>query len=395
MKHTLLIVIIASIGLTACTSITRHPVPAEMHQQATLLGRDDLRYWGDEPIPWMDQLARDREASGKIGQHQSKISHGEHNYLAISGGGANGAYGAGLLVGWSELGTRPEFTMVTGISTGALTAPFVFLGPEYDATLKQIYTTTDTTQIIELRSVFAIFGGDAIMDTSPLSRTIEKYITDEIVEKIAAEYRNGRSLIIGTTALDAARPVLWNIGRIANTGHSDAPDLIRKILRASASIPGAFPPVYIPVQGPDGETYDEMHVDGGVASQLFLYPVHTNWHEFLESMNVKGAPRAYLIRNARIAPPYEPVQPRLLPIAGKTIQSLIRTQGVGDVFRIYSAAERDGIEVYLTWIPEEAGEDTSNEAFDPEYMSALFDFGYQLVRQGEAWLDVDEFFAGH
>ena len=378
--------------LGACSSVLRHPLPAEDHLVATVLGRDDLRYWGDEALPLEKRLKEQQEYGDELGWNLSGIANREHHYLAISGGGANGAYGAGLLTGWTALGTRPEFALVTGISTGALTAPFEFLGPKYDAILKEVYTTTDTTQIINMRNVFSIVGGDAIMDTSPLTQTIEEFITDQVIAEIAAEYRTGRTLVIGTTNLDAARPVMWNIGRMANTGHPDAPDLIRKILRASASIPGAFPPVYIPVQGPDGTTYDEMHVDGGVASQIFLYPTQTDWNELLEKLGVQGMPTAYLIRNSRLMPRYDPVDPKLLPIAGKTIASLIRTQGIGDFFRIYATARRDGIEIRLASIPEEAGEDTSDEAFDPDYMSALFDFGYEQALNGNAWLDVDELF---
>jgi predicted patatin/cPLA2 family phospholipase len=378
--------------LGACSTVLRNPLPAEHQREATVLGRDDLRYWGDEALPLDKRLEEQRKSGGELGWNVSGIANREHYYLAISGGGANGAYGAGLLTGWTTLGSRPEFVMVTGISTGALTAPFAFLGPEYDATLKEVYTITDTTQIINMRNLFAIVGGDAIMDTSPLTHTIEKYITDELIAEIAAEYRTGRSLMIGTTNLDAARPVMWNIGRIANTGHPDAPDLIRKILRASASIPGAFPPVYISVQGPDGATYDEMHVDGGVSSQIFLYPTQTDWNDLLDKLGVEGMPTAYLIRNSRIMPRYDPVDPRLLPIAGKTIASLIRTQGIGDFYRIYAAARRDQIEIKLAWIPQEAGEDTSEEAFDPEYMSALFEFGYDHAINGSAWIDAANVF---
>jgi predicted acylesterase/phospholipase RssA len=381
--------------LPACSSVLRNPLPADIHGEATVLGRDDLRYWGDRAIPLEERFKEVEEADGPSGRTLEGISNREHHYLAISGGGANGAYGAGLLVGWTALGTRPDFTMVTGISTGALTAPFAFLGPKYDPVLKKVYTTTDTTQIVDTRSVFSIVGGDSIVDTSPLSRTIEKYVTDEVIAEIAAEYRTGRSLVIGTTNLDAGRSVLWNIGRIATSGHPDAPDLIRMVLRASASIPGVFPPVYIPVQVADGSTYDEMHVDGGTSSQMFLYPAQTDWETLTEQLGVHGTPTAYLIRNSRVEPRYEPVAPHLLPIAGKTIDSLIRTQGIGDFYRIYTIAQRDNIHVKLAWIPEEAGEDTSSQAFDPEYMSQLFEFGYRHMVDGEAWIDVARAIQSH
>ena len=200
--------------------------------------------------------------------------------------------------------------------------------------------------------------------------------------------------MIGATNLDASEGMYWNIGRIANTGHADSLSLIREILRASASIPGVFPPVYIKAQTPDGETYDEMHVDGGTSSQLFLYPSQTRWSEMTDRLNVQGTPNAYLIRNSRVRPRYKPVDPKLIPIAGRTIDSLIRTQGVGDIYRVYSAAERDGVDVFVTWIPEEAGEDTSEQTFDPKYMSQLFDFGYRQAIEGNAWQDMEAMLKG-
>jgi predicted acylesterase/phospholipase RssA len=226
---------------SACTSILRNPVPEKFHLDTDVLGRKDLRFWGDAAPPSM-KLALSQIAGGSLERRYGDIMHRQHHYLAISGGGANGAYGAGVLVGWSKKGDRPEFTMVTGISTGALTAPFAFLGPEYDNQLREVYTTLDTSHIFYRRSYWAMLRG---------------------------EYRRGRALFIGTTNLDASRPVIWNIGRIANSGDPGAGKLIRRILRASASIPGVFSPVYIEVTGPDGRTYEEMHVDGGTSAQLF------------------------------------------------------------------------------------------------------------------------------
>jgi predicted acylesterase/phospholipase RssA len=380
--------------LQACSSVSRDPLPEALHEDVTLLGRSDLRYWGDEAVPFEGRLEEHKALVAKGVASFSGISHQEHHYLAVSGGGANGAYVAVLLVGWTAAGTRPRFAMVTGISTGALIAPFAFLGPEYDDILQKVYTTTDTAGIVNVRSLLSIVGSDAIGDTSPLAKTIEQYLTDDLIEAIGAEYRTGRTLLIGTTNLDAGRPVMWNIGRIANTGHPDAPDLIRNILRASASIPGAFSPVYIPVQAADGRTYDEMHVDGGTSSQLFLYPAQLDWDDVIERLDVVGRPKAYLIRNARITPDFAETEPRMGAILGRTIDSLIRTQGTGDIYRIYAIAQRDDITVELSWITEEAGEDTSQQAFDPVYMSALFEFGYQRAVNGEAWMDIDTLFDG-
>jgi len=374
--------------LSACASVVRNPVPEKLHLEATVLGGEqNYRYWGDGPEASRHGLeAWETEGSGRY----DGIMHRAHHYLILSGGGANGAYGAGVLKAWSELGTRPEFTMVTGISTGALTAPFAFLGSEYDDVLEEVYTTLDTSSLLADRSMWKVIGGDAVFDTTPLSRILEKVLTDKVIQALAREYERGRTLAVGTTNLDASRPVVWNITRMAASGHPEAPALIRKVLLASASIPGAFPPVYIPVQTPDGKTYDEMHVDGGAASQMFFYPSGVDWRKIEELLDVQGTPEMYVIRNAWLEPTYVVVEPRLLPIAGRTIDSLIRTQGRGDFYRMYALAERDGINLHATWIPDEAREALGvepSEAFDPKYMRALFDYGYRRVLDGKAWYD--------
>lgn len=311
--------------------------------------------------------------------------HKPHHYLVISGGGADGAYGAGVLVGWSAIETRPEFTMVTGVSTGALTAPFAFLGETYDDELQLLYTSLDSSSIFLRRSIFSIIRGDSIADNSPLRNMLDDYVTDEMIAKIADEHRKGRVLLIGTTNLDAARPVIWNIGRMAASGDPQAGALIRQVLLASTAIPGVFPPAYIRVQTPDGVTYDEMHVDGGTSAQMFLYPVGTNWADVQQLLNVTGTPTAYVIRNSRIHADYEPVRARLPDIAGRSVSSLIRNQGIGDAFRISTITARDGMQLELTWIPEDAPKDPKNEAFDSEYMSKMFDYGHRRALQGDIW----------
>ena len=374
--------------LTGCSSILRNPVPEDLHLQTTVLGRQDLRFWGDRQILQVHR-AFDESQYETLEEHFGGIMHTRHHYLAISGGGADGAYGAGVLAGWSAQGSRPEFTMVTGVSTGALTAPFAFLGSAYDQQLKELYTTLDSSRIFARRSIFSIVRGDSLVDSTPLARMLEKYINADFIAAIAREYRRGRSLHVGTTNLDAGRPVIWNIGRIAASGHPRAPALIRQVLLASASIPGVFPPAYIRVQAPDGSTYQEMHVDGGTSAQIFLYPSRTNWSELMSLLDVQGTPTAYLIRNSRFLPDYKAVTARVPSIAGRSIDSLIRTQGIGDTYRIVAITDRDGVDVELTWIPLDAPRNPGNELFDPAYMAALFDYGYQRATKEQAWRKID------
>ena len=382
-----IVILSCLLALGACSAILRNPVPADVHLDTTLLGRDDLRIWGDRSES--DRHPASRLSDEQLRQQYGGIMDTEHHYLAISGGGADGAYGAGVLVGWSELGTRPQFTMVTGVSTGALTAPFAFLGEEYDEQLKLLYTTLDSSRIFFRRSVFSIVRGDSIADNAPLLAMLEKYVDDDMIARIAAEHRKGRALHIGTTNLDAGRPVIWNIGRIADSGHPDAGELIRQILLASAAIPGVFPPAYIRVQAPDGRSYDEMHVDGGTSAQMFLYPSRTNWRRILERLNVQGTTTAYVIRNSRVEAEFGPVRARVTDIAGRSVSSLIRTQGIGDAYRIAAVTARDGIALQLTWIPMSAPADPGEEIFDPAYMSELFDYGYRRALQQDAWRVVD------
>lgn len=193
---------------------------------------------------WTQALERQRKALGL----PSNAALPAARFLAISGGGDEGAFGAGLLVGWTDAGTRPEFQVVTGVSTGALIAPFAFLGTEYDRELREVYTTISSDDILSTRNVVAGVLKDALSDTTALWRLISRYVNEQMMAGIAREYAKGRLLLIGTTDLDAQRANIWNIGAIAASGHPGALDLIRKILRASSAIPGLFQPVLIDVE---------------------------------------------------------------------------------------------------------------------------------------------------
>ncbi len=382
-RHLAIAILIAMIFLlSSCAAIPiRKPLPEKLGETARIPGIERARIWGDEnPMYFQEWFSQSRE---ELMKRYPGVMGREHNYLAISGGGANGAFGAGLLVGWSAAGTRPEFTMVTGISTGALAAPFAFLGSGYDTQLKEIYTTYSTRDLVIKRNILAAITGYSAVDTRPLRNLIAKYYNQQVMEAIAAEYHKGRALWIGTTNLDAKRPVIWNIGVIAASGSSEALALIHQVILASASIPAIFPPVLIEVEA-DGKKYDEMHVDGGTASQIFLYPAGIDWGRVTQKLEVKGAPRAFLIRNSFLAPDWETVKPKIVPIAGESINSLIRTQGIGDMYRIYLNCRRDGLEYNLAYIPDDFDLKT-NEIFDPVYMRELFELGYRLAQEGYPW----------
>jgi predicted acylesterase/phospholipase RssA len=341
-----------------------------------------VRFWGDETPEHFIEVIRTLSKE-ELQQRAPEISGVQHHYLAISGGGQEGAFGAGLLNGWTAEGTRPEFTMVTGISTGALTAPFAFLGPDYDDELTEVYTTLETKDILEKRPWTVIATGDAAADVGRLRGVIEGYLDEEMLSHLATAFRDGRHLYIGTTNLDARRPVIWDVTAIAASGHSDAPDLIVDILLASAAIPGAFPPVLIEVER-DGKRYDELHVDGGASQQVFVYPSTIDWPALLEKVDAKGRPQIYVIRNSQLKPRWNPVEASVFSVSANSLRSLIRTQGIGDLSRIYLMTQRDGGDFYLAYIPD-AFVETPEETFDQPYMKNLYDLGYNMAKDGYPW----------
>jgi predicted acylesterase/phospholipase RssA len=345
----------------------------------------DIRYWqaGDLALMQQDALASYHREEKLFAAAGNKGPLPPANFLSISGGGENGAFGAGLLVGWTKAGTRPEFKLVTGISTGALTAPFAFLGPDYDDELEAVYTGISAKDVLSERGVVAAIFDDAMADNAPLRRLVARYVTPELLDAIAAEYAKGRLLLIGTTNLDARRPVIWNVTKIAASGSPAALELVLDILVASAAIPGAFPPMMIDVEV-NGRQYQEMHVDGGASAQVFAYPPALKVAEMSKQENLTRERRLFVIRNARLDPDWADTQRLTMDIAGRAIASLIQNQGVGDIYRIYATAERDGIDFNLAYIPSSF--DVPLPApFDQHYMRELFKFGYEMARSGYRW----------
>jgi hypothetical protein len=357
-------------------------VPADDTVKALPLGIANARFYADADPGAMIQegaaaLAREEAALKAAGTSTARLPAA--NYLAVSGGGDNGAYGAGLMKGWSEAGTRPEFKMVTGVSTGALVAPFAFLGPDYDAALRDVYTTMTPDKVYRRRGLSAALFDDAMADTGPLAEVIATYADQKMFDAIAREYGKGRLLLIGTTDLDAQRPVIWNIGALAASGHPQALDLFRKILRASAAIPGAFQPVLVDVEI-GGVKYQEMHVDGGAIAQLFLYPPTID----IARSGIKRTRRAYIIRNATLGTNHAASERRTLSIAGRAIEIMLASSGRNDVLRTYFVSQRDGVDYNLAYIGSDFRAPKTGE-FDQAYMRALYDYGYQQAKAGREW----------
>lgn len=373
-------------ALQGCATPTRQAaVPRPLTERAEIPGMPGVRFVAGGDMTGFRKVALE----GVRREEKTRAQRGETgplppaDYLAISGGGDNGAFGAGLLCGWTAAGTRPEFKLVTGISTGALIAPFAFLGPKYDATLKEVYTQTPSKGILAPRGKLAALFNDALADNSPLGKLIRKHITEDLLREIAAEYAKGRFLLVGTADLDARRGIIWDMGKIASYGGPKAVDLFVSIMLASSAIPGAFPPTLIDVEV-DGKRYQEMHVDGGAVSQVFVYPVAIQLKKEGEAAGVTRERTLYIIRNARLDPEWAQVERRTMSIAQRAIGSLIHTQGIGDLYRIYATARRDGVDFNLAFIPPTFNA-PHREQFDTEYMERLFEVGYEMVQKGFPW----------
>lgn len=365
----------------------RDAVPPTLTEKAVIPGIPNARYRLDDDLtPYIQDAIESNKRESEILAKAGKLNNilPLANMLAVSGGGDAGTFAAGLIAGWTAHGTRPLFKVVTGISAGALVAPFAYLGSEYDGVIRYIANAIGPKDFFHSRNVLTRLASDGIADSKPLSRLITKYVTAEILAAIASEYAKGRILLIGTTDLDSGRPVTWNMGAIAASDAAGALDLFRNIMIASMSIPGAVSPVMIDVEV-DGKQFQEMHVDGGVITQVFLYPPGT----VMALSRVPGAllrreRRFYVIRNGKLEPQWSGTKRRTLSIGGRAISTLIQIQGISDLDRIYRIAQQDGADFNLAYI----GSDfyfPHNQKFDGEYMKRLFDYAFQLSAMGYPW----------
>jgi len=327
---------------------TRPDFTADDQAVATIPGIPDARFWADSE---KDFLAALPTTPGP--------------WLALSTGGGDGAFGAGLLNGWSESGKRPEFSLVTGVSTGALMAPYAFIGPSQDPGLKRAYTEYNAGDIFEDTKT-----PESLVDTWPLKRLIGKEVTPELLAQVAEQYKRGRRLFVATTNLDAQRGVIWNMGAIAAKGDDASLELFRSVLRASTAIPGLFPPVLIDVEA-NGKKTQEMHADGGLTAQIFVAP-----ETMLNTASTTKIPATelYLIANNRLTPEFQMTERSLIFVLGHSIavgvQSMLRV----NIDRAYAAAKRNNIPYYLSY-PALAADQQGKGAFDPEFMKGLFEAG--------------------
>ena len=387
-KGRVVVACVLAATIAGCATVERSPVPESLVSHATPQGLAYARFWGDE-VP--------KEVVTFVQLHMPNVKHMATGttqemgrpvveYLALSGGADDGAFGAGLLVGWTKRGDRPRFEIVTGVSAGALIAPYAFLGPRYDAQLAELWTEFDPKMVFTPQVLAGLLGAEALADTTPLRDLIAKHVDRRMLREIAHEYRNGRLLMIGTTNLDAQRQVIWNMGEIAVAAAHDpeAAQLFRDVLLASASVPGLFPPVHIKVRVGE-KTFEEMHVDGAATRHVFVAPAQFSLRTFDTFYPTPPIRRVYVVRNAKLEPVYEAVQPNTLAIGARSLSTLTKRQSIGDLNQIFAMTQRDGAEFRLASIPLTFTQ-KSSQSFDPVYMRALFEVGYRLGLGGKAWV---------
>ena len=354
--------------LAGCSSLPRTPYAASDAAASTVLDLSELRRYADEPAPTFFKA-------------DVSFRAGPLSYLAISGGGADGAYGAGVLNGWSAAGTRPKFAVVSGVSTGALIAPFAFLGPAYDATLRDVYTSGIAESLLDTPSIVHALFGSGLFGNARLRELVARYIDQDMLAAIAAEDARGRKLLIVTTNLDTQRTVIWDMGRIAAIGSAQALGLFRDVLAASASIPVVFPPMLIDAEA-NGRRFQEMHVDGGVTAPVLTLP-----EAFL--LRNGGFARGlrmniYVLINDKVERDFQLVRNSTIDIAARASASVTKTQIRSVLYETYDFARRNNFGFNLTYVDRDVPSPGSF-GFETSYMRSLYQYGFDRARTGDFW----------
>jgi len=370
--------------LSACASVPRlDAVPSSLKAAAHPLGTPGLRVYPErvnEPVVDAGSQLDRRLLSRVTDTGDALGSEAPRDLLAISAGGDGGAFAAGLLTGWSQAGTRPRFAVVTGVSVGALIAPFAFLGPRYDHVLHEVALSTGPDKLFRNRGLIVGLLGDGLSSSAPLEGLVARYVTREMLEQVAREYRSGRDLFIMTTDLDAGEPVIWNMGAIAASDAAGSLALFRQVMLASASVPAVVSPVLIDVAA-GGQHFRELHVDGGVSHQVFLYDPGVRSPAF----RVRQQPRrAFIIMNMRLETESFATPRRTLRIASRAIDMMIQAEAKSDIESMSDALGPLGVELRLAHIGSDFKFPHQRD-FDSSYMRELFFYGVKLAASEHAW----------
>jgi predicted acylesterase/phospholipase RssA len=302
------------------------------------------------------------------------------NILALSGGGADGAFGAGALVGLTRSALRPQFSVVTGVSTGALIAPYAFLGPDWDDQLREVYTSGSAEHLLHSRGLGVLFGSSVYSGT-PLKQLVDRYATDALVQAVAREASTGRLLLVATTDVSTGEPVIWDLGSIAMNGGAEARTLFRDVLVASASVPGLFPPVVIRVQEQQA-LYEEVHVDGTISLPFFV-PL-----AFVEPTKEASDPSqgttVYVIVDGRLSEQPAPIRLRARSILSRSVSTGLNHMLRTTLELTATDAQLEGAQFQFAAIPV-AYPHLNSFDFRTPTMRSLFQYGYKCAQAGRLW----------
>lgn len=356
-----------ALALAACSSLPRMPYTAADAANSRVLDLDGLRRYADEPASKF-RLERSDLAPIKT-------------YLALSGGGADGAYGVGVLNGWTAAGNRPNFSVVSGVSTGGLIAPFAFLGPRYDETLKEVYTSGIAESLLQDPSLMRVLFGSGLFGNKRLRELVARYVGQDILSEVARENAKGRKLLIVTTDLDTQRTVIWDMGRIAAVGTPEALQLFRDVMAASASIPLVFPPIMIDAEG-QGRRFQEMHVDGGVTAPVLTLPDALMFRE--RAWPANGRMNIYILVNKKLEGNFELVSNSTIDVASRSISAITQAQTRSVILSTYDFARRNRLGFHLSYIERDYPA-PETQGFDTAYMRVLYQYGYDKAAAGQAW----------
>jgi predicted acylesterase/phospholipase RssA len=374
--------------VTGCGSLLRHPVPLEAQNDPSISGFTDIRFFPLTDVEPMRKSIRQAFLTETPDNYET-LADGwrRYNYLAISGGGSDGAFGAGILNGWSAKGNRPTFKVVTGVSTGALIAPFAFLGSAYDPQIKEAYTTVNPGRIYVVRQLIAILWEESVADNKPLKELVTRYITPDVLDAIAVEHAKGRRLYVASTNMDREEPVIWDMGAIASSKDKGKLELFRSVLVASASIPAIFPPTLVKVNL-DGKPYDELHCDGGVFFQSFFIGAIVDLpaliHEAHPDYQGRVFQDLYVVRNGSTTPARKQIPRGLRSISGRAIATLLKVSGINDLYRLFLSTEHDNVDFYFVSLPVDYVR-TTDEEFNEAEMNRQYQLGYELGAGGVPW----------
>lgn len=366
--------------LAGCTAPARIPYDPKAASAARVDGFDDIRIYAD--------------SSGQLPQSRSwlpVLRDKEINYLVLSGGGARGAFSVGALKAWSDKGQRPEFDMVSGVSTGALIAPYAFLGSAFDHTLVELYTSGVARDLVDLKFLPRGLLGSSLLSQEPLRTMVERYLTRGTLERIAAEHRKGRRLLVLTSNLDSQRAVIWNMGAIADSGRPDALKLFQDVIIASASLPGLYPAVLIKATA-GGRTFEEMHSDGGSATQILTIP--EGWIANAQDDEwPKGHKfNMYILVNNALMPEFALTTNNTFIVMAKASSLLIKSQTRSALLATYAYAQKTGIRFHMASIDVPVSHELT-DPFNTNYMRAIYNLGYAQMAHGSLWKDRPSFVA--